>query len=208
MSVCLGVIKGFAISSLGIYTGILSTSTIIAFTKPTSTILASLDIISKAQLTTLINEVFKVGNVIGAISTTLFGLSYWGAPKRWRHPYLLYAMLTTPLSTLYLYYVKKSIENRLRLQQAKTDSKPIDIADENNTVDESIDGSVVDLGQKSTPPSSPAPSSRSITVNDATVQNNALFCNSIGRKLLVTTVVSIAGLTQSIIGVYGEGYFT
>ncbi|CAL9729367.1 autophagy-related protein 33 [Monosporozyma unispora] len=210
MSLCLGIIKGVAVSSLGLYAGILSASTVLSFSKSTSIILSNLDVISKAQLTNLINKIFQIGNVIGTISTTFFGLSYFGAPKIWKHPYLIYGMLTAPLSTLYLFYVKRSTENKLRLQRDSTTSnqQPINISDEENndtTNYHSVDESVVDLGKK-TPPQSQSSSNNDVT-NTLVLQNTKSFCNSIGRKLFFATVVSLAGLTQSVIGVYGEGNF-
>lgn len=209
MSLCLGITKTIAISSLGLYAGILSTTTILSFNKHTSIILSGLDIINKAQIKQIINKVFQFGNVIGGLSTTFFGLSYFGAPDYWKHPYLLYGMLIAPISNLYLYYLKRSIESKLRVQSTHdkenvtgSGPKPIQITDDNEstTSNPSTNESIVDLGQNR----SQSPSTDS---NIEILQNTRSFCNSIGTRLLFTTTISIIGFVQSVMGVYGEGNF-
>lgn len=216
MSLCLGVTKTVAISSLGLYAGILSTSTILSFNKSTSIILSNLDIINKAQIKQIINNVFQFGNIVGFLSTTFFGLSYFGAPNYWKHPYLLYGMLVSPLSNLYLFYLKRSIENKLRIQSINNNnnnntvinndgSKPIQISEnfiDSNKSDHSTNESLVDLGQTR----SLSPSIQS-GIDDILLKNTRSFCNSIALRLLFTTTFSIVGLVQSVIGVYGEGNF-
>lgn len=201
MSLCLGVIKGVAVSSLGLYAGILSTSTLLSFNKSTSIILSHIDdVIIKVQLNNLINRLFQMGNIIGTISTTFFGFSYFGAPSIWRHPYLLYGMLTTPLSSLYLYLTKRAIENKLKLQSSTTkhetanDSKPINISSDSDQ-----ENSIVDLGKNNDV------ATKKEDEASLSYQNSKQFCHSIGKRLLFATIISMVGLTQSILGLYGEG---
>lgn len=210
MSLCLGITKTIAISSLGLYAGVLSASTILSLNKHTSIILSNLDIINKAQIKQIINKIFQFGNVIGGLSTAFFGLSYFGAPIHWKHPYLLYGMLIAPISNLYLYYLKGSIENELRVQSignkkdlTSTDPKPIQITednDSNTSPTSSTNESIVDLGQNG----SQSPFAES---NAEVLESTRSFCNSIGTRLLLTTAISVVGLVQSVIGVYGEGNF-
>lgn len=215
MSVCIGTLKTLAISSLGIYTGILTTSTLLSFQNTTSIILSSLNIIQKASLQQLINKIFQIGGLVGLLSSSIFGITYMGSPKIWKHPYLLYSTCLTPLTTLYLYYVKLSIENNLRSinnnnsNSNTTVEKPIHLIGDIEKNEESI----IDLGQESislnrkTSPSPLVISNSNNNNQDESIQNTKLFCNSIGKRLFMTTVISSISLIQSIIGVYGEDKF-
>ena len=186
MSVCLCVIKSVAVSSLGLYAGILTTSTVLSSLSPTATILSSLDIVTKTQLKPLLNKLFLTANVFGAVATGFFAMSYFGAPPAVRHPYLFYSMLVAPLSSLYLYIVKSNVERETLVQRDDDTSSDrtrtsIKLSESSETETEAYTGGTVPvLGKRS--------------------------LRAVGHLLLATTV-AVLGFTQSVVGLYGEGQF-
>ena len=184
MSVCLCVIKSIAVSSLGLYAGILTTSTVLSSLSPTATILSSLDIVTRTHLKPLLNKLFLTANVFGSVATGFFAMSYFGAPPAVRHPYLFYSMLVAPLSSIYLYIVKSNIERETLVQgddtSADTARTSIKLSESSETEDEAYTGAVPTLGKRS--------------------------LRAVGHLLLATTV-AVLGFTQSVVGLYGEGQF-
>ena len=146
MSVCLAVTKTLAISSLGVYAGILTTSTIIINSNPTHVILSSLDIITQTQLKKLINNIVTSTGIIGTFSSLCFAISYFGLPKIWKHPYLLYGMSIPPIITTYLCLYRASWTKQTILsQQQQKDEIDTQINDSKAILMKDLDDSIVDL---------------------------------------------------------------
>ncbi|KAG0663430.1 Autophagy- protein 33 [Maudiozyma exigua] len=194
MSVCLAVTKTLAISSLGVYAGILTTSTIIINSNPTHVILSSLDIITQTQLKKLINNIVTSTGIIGTFSSLCFAISYFGLPKIWKHPYLLYGMAIPPIITTYLclYRANWTKQTILSPQKEETDTQ---INDSKAILMKDLGDSIVDLNDQKDP------------INESNLLYIKKICKRIGLHLTISSVISILGLAQSIVGVYGEGQF-
>lgn len=99
MGTCLAVIKIIGTTSLGIYTGTVFSNQ-----------LSNLDILKKTILKNTENvkplDIMKehltvntiVLGIFGSLSTLAFQLSFFGAPARLKHPYLIYSSLVFPIS--------------------------------------------------------------------------------------------------------------
>lgn len=189
MSVCLAVTKTLAISSLGLYAGILTTSTIIINSSPTHIILSSLDIITQTQLKKLINNIVTSTGIIGTFSSFCFAISYFGLPTIWKHPYLIYGMSIPPIITTYLCLYRASWTKKTIISQDE------EVNDTKAILMEDLDDSIVDLNDKNN------------SINESNLQYIKKNCYRIGIHLTISSIISVLGLAQSIVGVYGEGQF-
>ncbi|GAV52348.1 hypothetical protein ZYGR_0AG03390 [Zygosaccharomyces rouxii] len=204
MSVCLGVTKGIAVSSLGIYAGILTTGTICTYMVP-------LDVITK-HLRSVVCRVGEAASALGILSTGFFSLSYFGAPSHLRHPYLIYSALVAPASALYLWAISRCNH------KCHAKSK---LAEEGKTSEDKqgqsppLGDSVVDLGADPKVPSGHPPVKEgakcpmgSAVVTDEPADKDLArppACQSkFAKHLAVVTCFAIVGFLQSVIGVYGE----
>ncbi|CAI2002865.1 hypothetical protein SEUBUCD646_0G03100 [Saccharomyces eubayanus] len=97
MQVSPAIIKGIAVSSLGLYAGILTSSTVISITTPINVLTQHL----KGVLCTL----GCWSTVLGGLATSAFGLSYYLSTPGDRPNYLLCGLGIAPLSAVYLYLV-------------------------------------------------------------------------------------------------------
>ncbi|SMN22650.1 similar to Saccharomyces cerevisiae YGR049W SCM4 Potential regulatory effector of CDC4 function [Maudiozyma saulgeensis] len=184
MSVCLAVTKGVAVTSLGLYAGILTTGTVLCYSKPVQILISSLDIISQTQLNLIINNVATTTGILGALSSTCFAFSYFGLPKIWKHPYLVYGMLIPPIVSTYLCIYRASWNRKTLLSDDNNDISTIKMED--------LDNSTVDLGKNH---------------NSDNLKNTNKICKKIGIHLSLASILSTLGLLQSVVGLYGEGQF-
>lgn len=212
MSVYLGITKTVAISSLGLYAGILTSTTLITTTTPVSIMLshtkdASDDSITK-YVKSIICNIGKASTILSGLATGFFGLSYFFSPSSLRHPYLIYGMLVAPASIGYLYVASRCAHYHHCKKQSVTDEEkkasPSPAA--------SLSDSTVDLGKDFKHPKIDAKdSSAKCPFGTASTSNNEAakkHCNSsMLTHLSVVTVFTIAGFVQSVLGVYGEGQF-
>lgn len=213
MSVCLAVTKTIAVSSLGLYCGILSTTTTVALVTP-------LDV-----LVTHFKKPFKrvvgLSGVLAGLSSVFFAVSYFGAPVAWRHPYLLYGMCVGPLSVGYLAGV--TVLSRCRCQRrreaaadATVAGEPLDVvaaAATDDDDDAELGESLVDLGNSEHHDKSPQAVSQHQDITPQRgecaekrgsargIQSTMVF------QLCLLTGVSLLGFVQSVVGVHGEGLF-
>lgn len=218
MSVCLAVTKTIAVSSLGLYCGILSTTTTVALVTP-------LDV-----LVTHFKKPFKrvVGfsGVLAGLSSVFFAVSYFGAPVAWRHPYLLYGMCVGPLSVGYL--AGMTVLGRCRCQRRReaaagrsVTGEPLDVVaaaataatDDDDDDDAELGESLVDLGNSEHHDKSPQAVSQHQDITPQRgecaekrgsargIQSTMVF------QLCLLTGVSLLGFVQSVVGVHGEGLF-
>ncbi|EJS43648.1 scm4p [Saccharomyces arboricola H-6] len=97
MQVSPAVVKGIAVSSLGLYAGILTSSTVISITTPIN--------ILTQHLKNVLCTLGCWSTVLGGLATTAFGISYYLAPPGERQNYLLCGLGVAPLSAAYLYLV-------------------------------------------------------------------------------------------------------
>lgn len=93
MSVCVGIIKTVGVSSLGLYTGLLTSSYLIS---KNITCCESPELKNK-----IICKLSKVGLVLLGLSTVFLGVGYFKVPLRFKQPYTLYGFLVGPLTGLY-----------------------------------------------------------------------------------------------------------
>lgn len=202
MSVCLAVTKSIAVSSLGIYAGIVTTSTLVSYIMP-------LDVISK-HLSPVICKLGELASALGMVSSTFFAASYFGAPLPLRHPYLLYGALVAPVSAAYLWAISRCNHKYYSKRHcAQSDEKKSDSPQLND--------SVVDLG-KETPAGHPpiandgakCPFGSAAATNEpASVDaHRPVNCQrKIVSHLTLISLATIAGFVASVVGVYGEGQF-
>lgn len=199
MSVCLAVTKSIAVSSLGIYAGIVTTSTVVSYITP-------LDVITK-HLSPVICKLGELASALGLVSSGFFAASYFGAPEQLRHPYLLYGALVAPVSAAYLWAISRcnhKYYNKRHCEQKKAESPQ-------------LNESVVDLG-KDAPAGHPAITNDgakcpfgSAAANNEPASNDAHRPVNCHRKIVshltLITLATIAGFVASVVGVYGEGQF-
>lgn len=188
--VCLAITKGVAASSLGLYAGILTGATVLCRETATSVIIASLDVVTQANVNKLVDRFCHVTTVLGTLATGFFAMSYFIPTDHWRHPYLIYGMLTTPLTSLYLFAMKNRYKKKSILQNGgSNDTSTITMND--------LDDSVVDLKTDKT----------ALQIDQVAITRNvAAKCNNITKHLAAASIVSILGFAQSVVGMYGEGY--
>lgn len=113
--------KTIAVSTLGLYAGILSTSTLVKIASPK-------DIVSSE-----IKHIYCIlgigSSIIGGLTTGAFAISYLLSTRCCCSTYLLYGLLVAPVTGGYLWTVDK-LKNKLSFMN-KTDSKKDDTADKN-----------------------------------------------------------------------------
>lgn len=90
MSLCVGIIKTVGVSSLGLYTGLLASTFIVAKTDDTS--LTTKKILCKLS---------KITTVFLTISTIFLGVGYFKVPLAYKQPYTFYGFLVGPLTAAY-----------------------------------------------------------------------------------------------------------
>lgn len=206
MSVCLAVTKGIAVSSLGLYAGILTTTSLVSLATP-------LEVLSQ-HLSPVVCKIGELASALGALSTGFFAASYFGAPPHLRHPYLLYGALVAPVSAIYLWAISRCNHKSSYCQKKKA-------AKSKGTNAQQLSDSVVDLGSdnKSGAPAGHPPISddgAKCPFGSATVTNSPASADShrpkkcqkkINCHLAIVTLATIAGFVSSVVGIYGEGHF-
>lgn len=216
MSTCLAVTKGIAVSSLGLYAGLVATGSILVVNDNVTPTNKSKNDIIKALLC-------KVGAGLGVVSTVMFGIIYASSPSYARHPYLIYAMLTGPATSLHMYLSKRTLERKLKnLKEKKiTDEKhsPAPANEESEATAQAdtsqisyaaaaavgtVDGgelseSVVDLGIEKT---------MAQAEKDFEVQRQQEIVEaettSLKRRFVAAALITVVGFTQSVLGLSGE----
>lgn len=204
MSICLGFTKGIAVSSLGLYAGILTTSSICTYMVP-------LDVISQ-HLRSVVCKVGETASALGLLSTGFFSLSFFGAPSHLKHPYLIYSALVAPLSALYMWGISRcNHKHHAKVKDAEEGKA------EDGKQDQSppLGDSVVDLGSDPKVPSghpsvkegAKCPMGYAAVTDEPASKDHARssgcqskFC----RNLFIVTGFAIVGFLQSVIGIYGE----
>ncbi|KAF0273741.1 hypothetical protein FOG51_01312 [Hanseniaspora uvarum] len=99
MSVCVGIIKTVGVSSLGLYTGLLTSSYLISKN------------ITTCDNSELKNKIIcilsKFALVLLSLSTVFLGVGYFQVPLRYKQPYTLYGFLVGPLTGFYSLLLSK-----------------------------------------------------------------------------------------------------
>lgn len=190
MSVCLVITKSIAVSSLGLYAGLLTTSSVVSASNYMGKIVSTFDLVSLANLKSLIKSITNVSTGLGIISSLFFGFSYFGAPMYMRHPYLIYGMVASPLASLYLKLVSLKFDK---------DNEKLNSGDHESIKLQDLDNSVVDLGKNAT-----ASPTQSVPTTIAPVQLTAGFT----KHLLISSGITMLGFIQSVVGLNGENQFT
>lgn len=102
MGTCLAVTKVIGTTTLGLYTGItlanISHYDIFVHVLESTTVQNFNEV--NAHLKSKIKENGVILSVLGGISSIFFQLSYFKAPTRAQHPYLIYASLVLPISSV------------------------------------------------------------------------------------------------------------
>ncbi|SCV02170.1 LAMI_0G16512g1_1 [Lachancea mirantina] len=217
MSVCLAITKTLAVSSLGIYAGVLATATTMVFTTPKEILLKQSCAKTEASKAAVgwptVRAIMRLAAAAGASSVLFFGLSYFGAPPVWRHPYLLYGMLVAPLSGCYS--LLSSACHGKKCSRAKTGATcpakkcPVPHATPAapaSAPGSSLEDSVVDLGAPAEPAGPAAPHPVPIATQDSAPARTTSAC-TVRIHLSVMTSLALIGFVQSVFGVYGEGLF-
>ncbi len=102
MGVCLAVTKVIGTTTLGIYTGIITsniTNYDILIHVLQSTSISNFNEFNSNLKAKLQKNSILLG-LLGGVSSLAFQLSYFKAPLRSKHPYLIYASLVLPLSSI------------------------------------------------------------------------------------------------------------
>lgn len=96
MSLCVGIIKTVGVTSLGLYTGLLASTYIVAKTDDVS--LTTKKIICKLS---------KVTTILLSVSTLFLGVGYFKVPQAYKQPYTFYGFLVGPVTALYGLLIKQ-----------------------------------------------------------------------------------------------------
>ncbi|CAI4046905.1 hypothetical protein SKDZ_12G3840 [Saccharomyces kudriavzevii ZP591] len=196
MSVCLAITKGIAVSSIGLYAGLLASATLITSTTP-------LEVVT-GPLTPTLLTLKNAATALGAFASTFFCMSFFGAPPSLRHPYLLYGMLAAPLSSFVLgcaSHYKSRKYNKVSKESSllPEDSKPV--------VPELSD-SIIDLGEDAhTPKNSTHDEKPAATTPPRPAEALQTGPPIHTKNLVAATAIAILGFVQAVVGVYGEGQF-
>ncbi|QLL33198.1 hypothetical protein HG536_0E01090 [Torulaspora globosa] len=200
MSVCLAVTKSIAVSSLGIYAGMLTTTTLVSYITP-------LKVITQ-HLSPVICKLGEVASVLATLSTGFFAASYFGAPPHLRHPYLLYGALVAPVSALYLWAISRCNHKYYSKRGCRRGGDAEDASSAPQ-----LNDSVVDLG-KDAPAGHPAISENSSAKCPFAPASKECHCHrpprcqaKIVAHLTLISAATVAGFVASVVGVYGEGQF-
>ncbi|CUS22722.1 LAQU0S06e04566g1_1 [Lachancea quebecensis] len=205
MSVCLAVTKTVAVSSLGIYCGMLTSACVASYAAP-------VDVLT--QLARPARAIARVGGALAAVSSAFFALSYFGAPAHWRHPYLIYGMLVAPVSAAYVAVVARTRSARCRRacekRRAKSASTPAPTP-ASAASESALGDSVVDLGAAAaaaeTAPEDHVTPSDHVPGSPHVTPSSAACARAAARHVAVLLVPAAAGLLGSVLGLYGEGLF-
>lgn len=120
MGTCLAVIKVTGTAALGIYAGVAISS--LTNYEILTHVLATANSANLNHVKGLIRGQFvqtmRLLTALGSLASSAFILAYSQAPRTLKHPYLIYASLVTPLSSL-IYYglLRGPVTNYLRLKQ-------------------------------------------------------------------------------------------
>ncbi|CCE64892.1 hypothetical protein TPHA_0J00690 [Tetrapisispora phaffii CBS 4417] len=223
MSVCLGVTKTIAVSSLGLYAGLLTTTTIVTAATPISVLVPHRkdenDTVLTKYVKAIVCNLGKLSTVLSGLSTVFFGFSYFKAPASAQHPYLLYGMAVAPATFGYL-YISSKVSHFIASRSNKTAK-----ADKSPSPQTSLGDSTVDLGKDFKHPKIDSNSDAKCPFSPAAANQDPKCpfgssadgypsetahanCNaSMVRDLAIISVFSIAGFAQSVLGIYGEGQF-
>lgn len=91
------ITKTVAVSSLGLYTGLLASSSIVNICSPIDGI--------KKTLNDIYCKLGETGSALGTLSTTAFAIAYFLNKK----PYMLCGLLAAPVSGIYLWATSKAV---------------------------------------------------------------------------------------------------
>ncbi|KAH3903209.1 uncharacterized protein SCODWIG_00920 [Saccharomycodes ludwigii] len=216
MSVCLGVTKTIAVTSLGIYTGMVTSGAIIAFATPWDILMC--------KLSKTLRKLSAIAVSFSTLSTIFFGLSYFYAPKTAQHPYLLYGLAVGPVSCVYSLALKVLFKCKKTCGSARTNVCPasgavggvcpVTAGRQDDGVLESCPAgfSTKDLEEGSAPDEKKIKEAvdkhLSIEKRLHELEPKLAKCHtSIALYLTSLAIISVAGLAQSVFGVYGEGLF-
>ena len=196
MSVCLAITKGIAVSSIGLYSGLLASASLITSTTPLEVLTGS----RTPTLTTLKNA----ATALGAFASTFFCVSFFGAPPSLRHPYLLYGMLAAPLSS----FVLGCASNYQSRKYSKVSKESSLFPEDSKPAASELSDSIIDLGEDNHASEN---TSRDGKPAATTVSKPAEALHTgppiHTKNLIAATAIAIVGFVQAVIGVYGEGQF-
>ncbi|CCH44217.1 putative membrane protein [Wickerhamomyces ciferrii] len=229
MGTCLAVTKIIGTTSLGIFAGysISNISTYDILIK----VLSQSNLIDFAQWNGKINEILVKNSIVlgglGGISSLLFALSYNSSPSSGKHPYLIYASLVLPISSILIGILgKNEISNYLKLdsliekfKQGNTISGD-NVKQVKQVITSELDNSVYkDLGDDSVSTTSEQDQDQEpitpegqneddeiskeveIHLNKTTILNLLNKLNFINKFI---SGVSVLGFVISSIGIYGD----
>lgn len=218
MSVCLGGLKSLGVTTLGINTGLIATTALISSQTPLSVLT---DIYSDPRIARAFGHVLCALSItsisLSTLSGILFACTYFSAPTKWQHPYLLYSMLAGPLSTGYLMIVRKL---RSKATKITVDSTPSESNSSSSVGSPGLDSSVIDLGATADasfvhPPIDPSSGAKCPFASGALKSNTSSTSttsettnvSSWTKHFVVAGIISTLGLLQCVVGIYGEGMF-
>lgn len=208
MSTCLAAIKSLAITSLGIHTGTYTTSSLLLNDPNFKKLVSDTNVVNETYTREIINKLNFWNNVWATLSTISFSLCYFGAPYRFKHPYLIYSMVLIPLNNMLNWVIQKKYLKAVRFAKIKHD-RQLDNSDDIAKPIELIDESIIDLGNdKDKEPGKEPTHEEESTVADA--KRKHVVSQSIpdyNKYLWINSLLSALILAQSIVGVYGEGYW-
>lgn len=195
MSVCLAITKGVAVSSIGLYSGILTSATLITSTTP-------LEVLTKS-LSPVLSNLRNAATCLGAIASTFFCVSFFGAPPSLRHPYLLYGMLAAPLSSFVLGCASYYKSRKLTKVSKQSSLQP----DETKPVVSELSDSIIDLGEITHAAKDLAHDKKPVTTPPKPAEALQTGPPIHTNNLVVATAIAILGFVQAVVGIYGEGQF-
>ncbi|KAH3675979.1 hypothetical protein WICMUC_002275 [Wickerhamomyces mucosus] len=220
MGTCLAVIKIIGTTSLGIYTGTVFSNQ-----------LSNLDVLKSTILKTgefqleIVKDNLKTNGIVlgvfGTLSALSFNLAYFGAPAKYKHPYLIYSSLVFPISTVvYTLFSREDLRSLFHikglLNRSKTPPAPKKLKKEKQQIRSDLDNSVYkDLGDTSNTEEDEDEEAELAAVEEdeeitqeveSHLQKTTALkvIDSLKFSNLIVLGVSVAGLLITSIGLYGE----
>lgn len=207
MSVCLGIIKTVGVTSLGIYTGMVTTSTILLYNRPCKEIFGSKEesLSSHPSIAQkIVSKLSKIALGLLTISGICFGAAYYDVPSHHKHPYILYAALVTPLT--YLYGMGLTFFCPVKGCVPPPKHHPSDLQNNTSATTSTNEPKCPVSGQSGQSSTGEA----SCPFSKLASQKSTNYCPlhfNISTHLIVLSLLTTVGFAQSVFGLYGEGQF-
>lgn len=222
MGTCLTVIKVVGTTSLGIYAGVIASN--LSNYGIMSHVLKTATVATSEKATGLVLGKIKTTGALlaslGTIATGAFILAYTQAPRALKHPYLIYASLVAPLtSIIYLGLTRPHLHQYCELKKMKKQrqaERPASKKHKQEVISELDNSTYKDLGDVLTTSDEETPSAQTTSTGDEDSEVEQEVELHLAQKSLLDTLYSVhlgdhinvaistLGFVVATVGLYGD----